>query len=63
MKLLPAEVSGVSYRNDTAALTFLQHIASILRDDLIEKIKKSPIQGNSSTKYSTDSNNTLLLFA
>ena len=51
----------VSYRNDTAALTFLQHVASILRDDLIEKIKKCPIQGNSLTKYSTGSNNTIFL--
>ncbi|CAF0828501.1 unnamed protein product [Rotaria sordida] len=41
VNLLPAEVSGVTYRNDTAALCFLQHIAAVLHQDLIEKIKNS----------------------
>jgi hypothetical protein len=48
VKLLPAEVSGVSYRNDSAALTFLQHVASVLHDDLVKKLKESPVLG----KYS-----------
>ena len=45
VKLLPAEVSGVSYRNDTAALVFLQHVASVLHDDLLLKIRRSPVLG------------------
>ena len=43
--MLPAEVSGVSYRNDNAALTFLQHIARVLHSDLVNKLKKSPTLG------------------
>ena len=45
VKLLPAEVSSVSYRNDCAALTFLQHIASVLHIDLVNKLEKSPNLG------------------
>ncbi|CAF1558722.1 unnamed protein product [Rotaria sordida] len=45
VNLLPAEVSGVTYRNDTAALCFLQHIAAVLHQDLIEKIKNSTSLG------------------
>ncbi len=48
VKLLPAEISGVSYRNDNAALTFIQHIASVLDIDLVNKLKNSPTLG----KYS-----------
>lgn len=47
-KLLPAEVSGVSYRNNTAALTFLQHVASVLHIDLVNKLKESPVLGKCS---------------
>ncbi|CAF2059013.1 unnamed protein product [Rotaria magnacalcarata] len=45
VKLLPAEVNGVSYRNDCAALSFLQHIASVLHQDLLQKLIKSPVLG------------------
>ena len=38
INMLPAEVSGVSYRNDCAALSFLQHTARILHQELIEKL-------------------------
>jgi hypothetical protein len=44
--LLPAEVSGVSYRNDCAALCFLQYTARILHQELVEKLNRSPILGN-----------------
>ncbi|CAF1116382.1 unnamed protein product, partial [Rotaria magnacalcarata] len=40
-KLLPAEVSGISYRNDDAALCFLQNVSQFLHEELIEKIKAS----------------------
>jgi hypothetical protein len=40
IQLLPAETLGVSYRNDTAALLFIQHIAHYLHSDLVDKIKK-----------------------
>ncbi|CAF2091660.1 unnamed protein product [Rotaria magnacalcarata] len=55
--LLPAEVSGVSYRNNKAALGFIQHIASFLHEELLEKIKCSPVVGwmmDESTSRSTD---------
>ena len=45
VKLLPAEISGVSYRNDNAALTFIQHTANALRIDLLNKLKNSPTLG------------------
>lgn len=45
--ILPAEVSGVSYRNDNAALCFLQHIGHVLHEELLEKIKESPVIGSS----------------
>ncbi|CAF1446311.1 unnamed protein product [Rotaria sordida] len=37
---LPAETTGVNYRNDTAALCFIQHIAACLHSELVEKIKE-----------------------
>ena len=46
VNLLPAEVSGVSYRNDCAALCFLQHTARILHQELVEKLNRSPILGD-----------------
>ena len=45
VQLLPAEISGVSYRNDTAALCFIQSIAHHLHSDLVERIKQSPVTG------------------
>jgi len=36
---------SVSYRNDTAALTFIQHVGTVLHNDLVKKIKKSPVPG------------------
>ena len=45
VKLLPAEVGGINYRNDNAALIFLQHIASTLHEDLVNKLKESPVLG------------------
>ncbi|CAF3165477.1 unnamed protein product [Rotaria sp. Silwood2] len=42
---LPAETTGVNYRNDTAALCFIQHIAACLHSELVEKIKKSLVIG------------------
>ena len=41
VKLLPAEISSVSYRNADAALCFLQNVSQYLHEELIEKIKKS----------------------
>ncbi|CAF1919155.1 unnamed protein product [Rotaria magnacalcarata] len=41
VKVLPAEVSGVSYRNADAALSFLQNVSLFLHEELIEKISKS----------------------
>ena len=43
VKLLPAEISGVSYRNADAALCFLQNVSQYLHEELIEKVKKSSI--------------------
>ena len=45
VSLLPAETSGVSYRNDNAALSFTQHISICLHSELVEKINQSPIIG------------------
>jgi len=49
--LLPAEVSGVAYRNDSAALCFTQHIATCLHEELVEKIKKSGAIGMPIMRY------------
>jgi hypothetical protein len=38
VELLPAEVSGVNYRNNKAALCFIQHISSYLHEELVQKI-------------------------
>ena len=43
--LLPSEISGTNYRNNDAALSFLQHVACYLHEELIEKIKNSPAVG------------------
>ena len=43
--LLPSEISGTNYRNNDAALSFLQHAACYLHEELIEKIKNSPAVG------------------
>ena len=40
---LPAEVSGINYRNNKAALGFIQHVASFLHEELLEKIKASSV--------------------
>jgi hypothetical protein len=40
VNLLPAEVGGTGYRNDNAALIFLQYIAAVLHDNLMKKFKK-----------------------
>ncbi|CAF1315655.1 unnamed protein product [Rotaria sordida] len=45
VNLLPAEVSGINYRNDCAALCFLQYTARILHQELVEKLNQSPILG------------------
>lgn len=45
VKLLPAEIGGISYRNDNAALEFLHHVAFRLHEEVVEKIKKSPSIG------------------
>lgn len=49
--LLPAETSGVSYRNKEAALCFTQHIASYLHEELLEKVKASPVVGKLTVKH------------
>ncbi|CAF1599951.1 unnamed protein product [Rotaria magnacalcarata] len=59
VKLLPAEVAGISYRNDNAALIFLQHIANVSHKDLLSKLKKSPVLGfmmDESTSRSIEKN-------
>ncbi|CAM4919042.1 unnamed protein product [Rotaria socialis] len=43
IELLPAETSCVSYRSNKAAFCFIQHIASCLHEELVEKIKASPV--------------------
>ena len=40
MKLLPVEVSGVSYGNVHAALSFRQNVSQYLHERLIGKIKE-----------------------
>ena len=45
VKLLPAEIGGISYRNDDAALEFLRHVAFCLHEQIVEKIKQSPSIG------------------
>jgi hypothetical protein len=45
VKLLPAELGGLSYRNDTAALEFLYHVATYLHGQIVKKIKRSPSIG------------------
>ncbi|CAF4996534.1 unnamed protein product, partial [Rotaria sp. Silwood1] len=45
VQLLPAQVSGVSYRNSHAAMGFIQHIANFLHEELVEKIQLSPVLG------------------
>ncbi|CAF0982909.1 unnamed protein product [Rotaria sp. Silwood1] len=41
VKLLPADLGGVTYRNDEAALEFLPHVASYLHEEILEKVKQS----------------------
>jgi hypothetical protein len=45
VNFLPAEVSGVSYRNPCAALCFLQHTARVLHHELVGKLSHSPVLG------------------
>ena len=45
VQLLPAQFSGVSYRNSRAAMEFIQHIANFLHEELISKIQTSPALG------------------
>lgn len=49
VSLLPAEVASVSYRNSKAAFCFLQHIADCLHQELVEKVKASPVCGTITT--------------
>jgi hypothetical protein len=51
VQLLPAEVSGVSYRNGKAALCFIEHISTVLHRELIEKIKNSTVCGMLMVRY------------
>ena len=51
VELLPAQVSGVSYRNGKAALCFIEHISTFLHEELLEKIKKSPVYGMLMFRY------------
>ena len=46
---LPSATSAISYRNNDAALTFVQHISGYLHEELIEKIKASPVVGSSNS--------------
>ena len=50
--LLPAEVASVSYRNNKAALCFVQHIEDIFHKELVEKIKIGPAVGKLMHCYS-----------
>jgi len=52
VKLLPAELGGVSYRNDNAALEFLRHVSAYLHDELVGKIKQSSSIGKKKLKIS-----------
>ena len=45
VNMLPAEVAGVNYRNDTAALCFVEHIAAYLHEEVVNKLKNSPALG------------------
>jgi hypothetical protein len=45
VKLLPAELGGITYRNDNAALEFLHYVATYLHEEIVEKIKQSPCIG------------------
>jgi hypothetical protein len=45
VKLLPAELGGVSYRNDIAALEFLHYVANHLHGEVLQKIRQSPSIG------------------
>ena len=45
VKLLPAELGGISYRNDCAALEFLHHVAAYLHGEIVKKVKQSPSIG------------------
>ena len=45
VQILPAQVSGTSYRNSEAAMSFIQHISSYLHEELLEKIQSSPVIG------------------
>ncbi|CAF1424337.1 unnamed protein product, partial [Rotaria sordida] len=42
VQLLPSQISGVNYGNNDAALSFLQHVAYDVHEELIEKVKNSP---------------------
>ncbi|CAF3984796.1 unnamed protein product, partial [Adineta steineri] len=50
IQLLPAETTGVNYRNDTAALSFLQHIADYVHSELVDKIKKRWMMDESTSR-------------
>lgn len=45
VQLIPSTLSVVNYRNNDAALGFLQHIGGYLHEELIEKVKASPVVG------------------
>ena len=45
VQLLPSTSSVVNYRNNDAALSFLQHIGGYLHEELVEKVKASPVIG------------------
>lgn len=45
VKLLPAELGGVSYRNDNAAIEFLRYVSACLHEELVQKINQSPSIG------------------
>ena len=53
VQILPSTVSVVNYRNDDACLSFLQHIGGYLHEELIEKVKASPVVGTSVSLFST----------
>ncbi|CAF1252982.1 unnamed protein product [Didymodactylos carnosus] len=45
VQMLPSQVVGICYRNNDAALSFLQHTASVLHEELLEKKQASPVLG------------------
>ena len=45
VNMLPGDIPGVRYRNDTATLTYIQYIAAYLHQELVEKLKSSPVVG------------------